>query len=303
MFETVLLLATCAGIVYSAADRLMHGKIDIEVNIWSFAVMATSIVVDWSRSRMLRKAAKEHNSQALEADALHFSTDIWSSAVVIAGLACVKASEFYPSLAFLKSADAAAAIVVAVIVFHICGELGMRTIHALLDAAPDGLEEQIRSAVEALPVTTPSASWAWVPPMRRTNRSMGRIRRLAARQANPLPKSTSPSLVYSTHWRPTPHLSPSLRASPANSAGLPIPPRPPRRCSPSFRDSNRRLPAQPSSGFFQPWWSPWRISPFRLAIRSTSPATKSPRMRRNLPLSSAKPTPNPRRPHLAHACV
>jgi cation diffusion facilitator family transporter len=151
MFETVLLLATCAWIVWSAASRLMAGKVEIEVNVWSFAVMAISIVVDISRSRMLYKAAKKHNSQALEADALHFSTDIWSSAVVIVGLAGVKLSEHYPGLAMLRNADAVAAIIAALIVFFICAELGFRTVQALLDVAPAGLEEKIKSAVEAVP--------------------------------------------------------------------------------------------------------------------------------------------------------
>ena len=62
----------------------------MEVTFWSFAVMATSIVIDFSRSRVLSRTAKKYNSQALEADALHFETDVWSSAVVIVGLVCVK---------------------------------------------------------------------------------------------------------------------------------------------------------------------------------------------------------------------
>jgi cation diffusion facilitator family transporter len=151
LFETLLLLATCVWIIYSAVERLASGKIEIEVTIWSFAVMALSIVVDVSRSRMLYRVAKKHNSQALEADALHFSTDIWSSAVVILGLVCVKLGEWKPSLAILKSADAAAAVVVAIIVFYVCGELGLRTVRALLDTAPAGLEDRIAAAAQAVP--------------------------------------------------------------------------------------------------------------------------------------------------------
>ncbi|MGD0580937.1 MAG: cation diffusion facilitator family transporter, partial [Bryobacteraceae bacterium] len=126
-------------------------RTEIEVTVWSFAVMAFSIVVDFSRSRMLSAAAKKHNSQALEADALHFSTDIWSSAVVIAGLACVKLSDLYPSFAILRSADAIAALIVAGIVFFISGELGLRTVQALIDAAPRGLEDRIRAVAETVP--------------------------------------------------------------------------------------------------------------------------------------------------------
>lgn len=151
LFETLLLLATCVWIIYSAVERLTSGKIEIEVTVWSFAVMALSIVVDVSRSRMLYRVAKKHNSQALEADALHFSTDIWSSSVVILGLVCVKLGEWKPALAILKSADAVAAVVVAIIVFIVCGELGMRTIRALLDTAPAGLEGRIAAAAQAVP--------------------------------------------------------------------------------------------------------------------------------------------------------
>ena len=150
LVETILLIATCVWVLYSAANRLIHGKTDIEVTVWSFAVMAFSMIIDYTRSRMLFKAAKKHNSQALEADALHFSTDIWSSGVVIVGLAGVKLSETHPALAILKNADAVSAICVAAIVFFVCGRLGMRTVQALLDAAPRGLNDQIKGAAEGV---------------------------------------------------------------------------------------------------------------------------------------------------------
>jgi len=151
LFETLLLLATCVWVVYSAIARLIQGRIEIEVTVWSFGVMALSIVVDYSRSRMLSAAAKKHDSRALEADALHFSTDIWSSAVVIVGLACVKLSELHPALAVMKRADAMAALIVAGIVFFVSGELGLRTVQGLLDAAPKGIEERIKAAAESVP--------------------------------------------------------------------------------------------------------------------------------------------------------
>jgi cation diffusion facilitator family transporter len=136
LFETLLLLATSGWIVYEAVHRLMNPETHVEVSIWSFLVMGTSIVIDVTRSRMLMAAAKKHNSQALEADALHFSTDIWSSSVVILGLILVVIGRYIPSLSFLEKGDAIAALAVAVIVIFVSGELGMRSIHALLDAAP-----------------------------------------------------------------------------------------------------------------------------------------------------------------------
>ncbi len=154
LFETLLLLFTCAWIIYEASHRLLLHALDIEVNVWSFAVMATSIGVDISRSRMLYRAAKKYNSQALEADALHFSTDIWSSAVVILGLFCVKLSEWVPSLAFLRQADSVAAILVGFIVVYVSMRLGIRTVQALLDVAPSGVEKEIIAAVAAVPGVT-----------------------------------------------------------------------------------------------------------------------------------------------------
>ena len=113
--------------------------------------MGTSIIVDVTRSRMLMAAAKKHNSQALEADALHFSTDIWSSSVVILGLIGVLLASRFEALVWLEKADAVAALVVAVIVIFVSGELGVRSIQALLDAAPkNGEADKIVSTVSAL---------------------------------------------------------------------------------------------------------------------------------------------------------
>jgi cation diffusion facilitator family transporter len=151
LFETVLLLITCAWIIYEASQRLFFKTVQIEVNVWAFIVMITSIVIDYSRSRILYKAARKHNSQALEADALHFSTDIWSSSVVIIGLICVKLGEWNPPWAFLHKADSLAALGVALIVVFVSIELGIRTIQALLDVAPPGKVEEITRIVEAVP--------------------------------------------------------------------------------------------------------------------------------------------------------
>lgn len=151
LFETLLLLATCVWIIYEAVQRLFFKPVEVEVSIWAFIVMAVSIVIDVSRSRMLYAAARKHNSQALEADALHFSTDIWSSSVVIAGLGAVWLSERVAGLSFLKHADAVAALAVAGIVVFISAELGVRSIKALLDGTPPGLEENIQNVIRAVP--------------------------------------------------------------------------------------------------------------------------------------------------------
>jgi cation diffusion facilitator family transporter len=152
LFETVLLLATSGWIIYEAIDRLFyHPDIVPVASIWSFVVMGTSIVIDYTRSRILYRAAKKYNSQALEADALHFSTDIWSSSVVILGLIGLTIARYVPSLNWMRRADSVAALVVALIVIYVSAELGWRTISALVDTAPKGMNEKIEQATMAVP--------------------------------------------------------------------------------------------------------------------------------------------------------
>jgi cation diffusion facilitator family transporter len=141
LIETILLLITCAWIIYEAVTRLIAGATHIEVTVWSYIVVISSIVIDISRSRALYKVAKKHNSQALEADALHFSTDIWSSAVVLLGLVCANFGFFF--------ADSVAALMVALIVLVVSYRLGKRAVDVLLDRAPDEAIRQVEGVLSA----------------------------------------------------------------------------------------------------------------------------------------------------------
>lgn len=139
LFETLILLLTCFLIGREAIARLFFKKVMIEVTFWSFAVMFTSIIVDFTRSRILLRTAKKYHSQALEADALHFSTDILSSSVVIFGLVGAKLG--------LTFADPVASIGVAIVIFFISLKLGKRTIDVLVDRSPESaLVADIRAA-------------------------------------------------------------------------------------------------------------------------------------------------------------
>ena len=91
--ETALLLLTCIWIIYEAVNRLFFHHVQIEPTIYAFLVMFVSMGVDFWRSRALGRIAAKYDSQALEADALHFSTDIWSSGIVVVGLAAGAAGE------------------------------------------------------------------------------------------------------------------------------------------------------------------------------------------------------------------
>jgi cation diffusion facilitator family transporter len=147
--ETSLLLLTCAWIVYEAALRLFFRHIEIEPSIWAFAVMLLSMAIDWFRSRALGRIANKYDSQALEADALHFSTDIWSAGVVVLGLVLVLAGRTY-HIQWLRDSDPIAALFVAGVVISVSWRLARRTVDALLDAAPAGVRSKIYDAVMRL---------------------------------------------------------------------------------------------------------------------------------------------------------
>jgi cation diffusion facilitator family transporter len=144
--ETGLLLLTCAWIIYEAVSRLFFRRIDIEPSIAAFAVMLFSMVVDFWRSRVLGRIATKYDSQALEADALHFSTDIWSAGVVVLGLVLVLVGRTF-RVEWLRNSDPIAALFVAGVVVSVSWRLARRTVDALLDAAPPGVRSQIYDAV------------------------------------------------------------------------------------------------------------------------------------------------------------
>jgi cation diffusion facilitator family transporter len=145
LFETILLLVTCVWIIYEAIDRLFFHEVDVDANVWSFLVILASIVIDISRSRALMKAAVKYRSQALEADALHFSTDVWSSSVVLFGLGMVYLAHILETPWLIK-ADSVAALIVAGIVVWVSIRLGKRTLNDLLDTVPANLVEDVTQA-------------------------------------------------------------------------------------------------------------------------------------------------------------
>lgn len=151
--ESVLLILTAAWVIYEAVQRLVFHAVHVQANIWAFLVMGFSIVVDVGRSRALRRVAEAHDSQALAADALHFQTDIWSSAVVIAGLLLIKVGDWtgWTAGGWLERADAIAALGVSAIVLSVTGRLLRETVDALLDRTPAEGAERLVSAVGAVP--------------------------------------------------------------------------------------------------------------------------------------------------------
>jgi divalent metal cation (Fe/Co/Zn/Cd) transporter len=103
--------------------------------------------IDFVRARGLNRVAEKYPSEALEADALHFSTDVWSTFVVILGITGAWLGARY-GIAWLDMLDAVAALGVAGVIIWIGSQLGKRTADALLDVAPHGLRERIETAVD-----------------------------------------------------------------------------------------------------------------------------------------------------------
>lgn len=139
--ETALLFLLSGMVIWEAGKRLLeHEQHVVVATYWAFGVMAASVVVDYYRARALSRTAKKTQSQALEADALHFSSDLWSSLAVLVGLAGVHFG--------LAWADSGAAILVAVLVCSAGWRLGRRTIQTLTDTAPVGAAEKITAIAE-----------------------------------------------------------------------------------------------------------------------------------------------------------
>lgn len=148
--EAGLLILTAIWVMYEAIRRLLFHDSHVEITIWAFLVMFVSIAVDATRSRILSRVARQTGSQALEADALHFSTDIWSSSVVIAGLLVVWLTERFSLAGWLGQADAIAALGVSGIVIWVSVQLARETIDALLDRAPETVTQRVQAQVGAL---------------------------------------------------------------------------------------------------------------------------------------------------------
>jgi cation diffusion facilitator family transporter len=144
LIETGFLFVLSAAVIFEAAQRL-GGERDYAVAATpaAFIVVAVSVAVDFFRARALAQVAAKTSSQALEADALHFSSDMWSSIAVLIGLGGVALGYF--------RADAAAALVVAVFICVAGWRLGRRTIDTLTDTAPAGVSERIAAIARRVP--------------------------------------------------------------------------------------------------------------------------------------------------------
>lgn len=138
-----LLYILAGGIVVEAYSRLREGVAPPTLTALPFVVLVVDIVVNFWRARALHRTAMDTKSQALEADALHFASDVLGSFAVIIGLGLAAFGYAW--------GDAGAAIAVAVLISILGVRLGKSTIETLLDRAPEGASEKAETAIRAIP--------------------------------------------------------------------------------------------------------------------------------------------------------
>lgn len=142
LFQVIILVIMCVYLIYEAIHRLIYPH-TISIDIFTFSVIIICIFIDFSRSRALKRVAKETNSQALEADSLHFTSDILSSVVVLISMVFT-----YFNIA--NEADPISAIAVSVIIVLTTLKLSKRAIDSLMDRVPAGLRDKIKYETERI---------------------------------------------------------------------------------------------------------------------------------------------------------
>ena len=137
--QTGFLAALAIVVAIQALGRIRGADGPVDVNAFAIGAIVFSIAVDIARWRTLTHVARVTSSHALFPDALHYSSDLVSSVLVLAGLAATRAG--------YANADALAAIGVAGFIAAAGYRLGRATIDALVDRAPEGLTDAVRSLV------------------------------------------------------------------------------------------------------------------------------------------------------------
>ncbi len=138
-----LLYVLAGGILVESWSRLREGSPPPIISAVPFVVLVVDIAVNFWRARALHRTARETQSQALAADALHFTSDVLGSIAVIIGLALAGFGFWW--------GDAAAAIAVAIMIAALGLRMARSTVETLLDRAPEGVPETAADAIRAVP--------------------------------------------------------------------------------------------------------------------------------------------------------
>jgi cation diffusion facilitator family transporter len=130
--EGSLILAAVVLILYGAVSRLISGETEVKEPLFGAVIMAVSAVVNIAVSRMLFRVAHETDSLALEADAWHLKTDVWTSFGVFAGMAVIALGTM---LGFKEAhhLDPLIAIAIAFIITRAAWDISVRSYNHLVD--------------------------------------------------------------------------------------------------------------------------------------------------------------------------
>jgi cation diffusion facilitator family transporter len=139
--EAVILVAASLFISYRAISHLVGAsESEVQATWYAFAVIAIVIVIDASRTLVSLRGAQRYDSPALQANALHFGSDLAGSVAVLLGLSLVAAG--YPG------ADSLAALFVAVLVLLAAARLMRSNVDVLMDRSPAAADAAARAAIE-----------------------------------------------------------------------------------------------------------------------------------------------------------
>ena len=147
LFAVFLLGVTAVGILYEAYQKAFGTPEVPDITAWSLSVPLAALLIDGTRSRYLARVARETGSQALAADAANFSSDLWSSGIVLIDLAAIGVGRLlgWP-VHWLSALDAAAGAIVAGVIFHVAWSLAGRAVNALMDEVPAHLVAALAGA-------------------------------------------------------------------------------------------------------------------------------------------------------------
>jgi cation diffusion facilitator family transporter len=130
--EALLIFAAAAWIIYEAVRKLMDPE-PIDMPVWGAAVMFVSALVNTFVSRRLHKVAKETDSVALQADAWHLRTDVYTSIGVMLGMLVILIVRFAAPGADIDWIDPTIAIIVALMIMKAAWDLTREAARDLLD--------------------------------------------------------------------------------------------------------------------------------------------------------------------------
>jgi cation diffusion facilitator family transporter len=141
--EAVILVAASLFLAYRAVSHLVGAsEPDVDPTWWAFAVIGFVMVIDASRMLVSFRAGQRYDSPALQANALHFGSDLAGSTAVLVGLVAAQGG--------YEEGDSLAALFVAFLVLLAAGRLMRANVDVLMDRVPAEAEAAARRAIERL---------------------------------------------------------------------------------------------------------------------------------------------------------